>query len=132
MSNLELFFPKKRKVRGSRNDRVAAQLRECLASALLQRDLPVLPGHEDESTLKTFVTITRVNVSPDLRNATVLFVTLNDELQEETLRFFELQTYHIKNLIAKKLKLRFIPDLIFKIDKSVAYSENIDKLLKSI
>ena len=132
MSDLNLFVPQKRKTRSSRNDKIAVQLRECIAKALVQNDFPVLPGHEDETKLKAFVTITRVNVAHDLRNATILFVTLNDEHQEEMLKFFDLQTHFFKNLIAKKLKLRFIPELTFKLDKSVAYSENIEKLLKQI
>lgn len=132
MADLNLFLPQKRKTRSSRNDKIAVQLRECIASALVQNDFPALPGHEEESKLNVFVTITHVNVAPDLRNATILFVTLNDERQDETLKFFELQMHFFKNLIAKKLKLRFIPELTFKIDKSVTYSENIEKLLKQI
>lgn len=125
-------MPQKRKTRSSRNDKIAVQLRECIASTLLRNDLPILPGHEEESRLKTFVTVTHVNVSPDLRNATVLFVTENDEHQEDTLRFFELQTYAIKHIIGKKLHLKYVPELTFKFDKSIAYSDNIEKLLKQI
>ena len=132
MSSLNLFVPERKKTRGYRNDKVAAHIRECFSMALTRRDFPILPGHEEESKLKTYVTITYVNLSQDLRNASVLFVTLNDEYQQETLKFFELQTHYFKNLIAKKLRLRCIPDLIFKLDKSVEYSKKIDDLLNSI
>ena len=132
MSSLDLFVPQKRKTRSARNDKIAVQIRECIAEALLRNDLPIRPGHENESRLKAFVTITHVNVSPDLRNATILFVTANDEHQEDTLRFFDLQTYALKHILGKKLRLKYVPELTFKIDKSITYSDNIEKLLKQI
>lgn len=125
-------MPQKRKTRSSRNDRIAVQIRECIADTLLRNDLTVLPGHEDESRLKTFVTITHVNVSSDLRNATILFVTANDENQADTLRFFELQKYALKHIIGKRLRIKYVPELVFKLDKSITYSDNIEKLLKQI
>lgn len=125
-------MPQKRKTRSSRNDRIAVQIRECIADTLLRNDLTVLPGHEDESRLKTFVTITHVNVSSDLRNATILFVTANDENQADTLRFFELQKYALKHIIGKRLRIKYVPELVFKLDKSITYSDNIENLLKQI
>ncbi|MBR1944606.1 MAG: ribosome-binding factor A [Alphaproteobacteria bacterium] len=132
MSNLNLFMPEKHKTSSSKNDKVATKIRECFSMALARRDFPILPGHEDESILKTYVTITYVKLSQDLRNATVLYVTLNDEYLEETATFFELQKHYFKNLIAKKLKIKYIPDIIFKLDKSIEYSQKIDKVLKEI
>ena len=132
MSSLNLFVPEKRKTVSAKNDKIATKIRECFSMALARRDFPVLQGHEDESILKTYVTITYVKLSQDLRNATVLYVTLNDEYLEETNRFFELQKHYFKQLIAKRLKIKYIPDINFKLDKSIAYSKNIDDVLDSI
>ena len=132
MSNLNLFVPEKHKTTSSKNDKVATKIRECFSMALARGDFPVLPGHEEESILKTYVTITYVKLSQDLRNATVLYVTLNDEYLEETANFFDLQKHYFKNLIAKKLKLKYIPDIIFKLDRSIEYSKKIDVLLNEI
>ncbi len=132
MSNLNLFVPEKHKTSSSKNDKIATKIRECFSMALARRDFPVLPGHEEESILKTYVTITYVKLSQDLRNATVFYITLNDEYFEETAMFFELQKHYFKNLIAKKLKIKYIPDINFKLDKSIEYSNKIDKLLEEI
>lgn len=132
MSNLNLFVPEKHKTSSSKNDKIATKIRECFSMALAKRDFPILPGHEEESILKTYVTITYVKLSQDLRNATVFYITLNDEYLEETAKFFELQKHHFKNLIAKKLKIKYIPDINFKLDKSIEYSNKIDKLLEDI
>ena len=130
--SLNLFVPEKHKTTSAKNDKIATKIRECFSMALTRRDFPILPGHEDESVLKTYVTITYVRLSPDLRNATVLYVTLNDEYLEETAQFFELQKHYFKNLIAKRLKIKYIPDITFKLDKSIEYSTRIDKVLKDI
>ena len=131
-SSLNLFVPEKRKASSARNDKIATKIRECFSMALTKKDFPILPAHEEESLLKTYVTITYVKMSSDLRNATVFYVTLNDEYLEETAQFFELQKHYFKNLIAKKLKIKYIPEIIFKLDKSIEYSQNIEQLLKDI
>ncbi len=129
VSKLNLFRADMRRSTSRRNDKIAMQLKECFAHALSQGDFPVLPKHESESRLQTPVTITYVDLSPDLRNATVYFVPLGGLKKSETVRFFELQSHYFKNLIAKKMKLRFIPNLIFKLDNSFEYSERIDAIL---
>lgn len=130
--SLDLFVPEKHKSSSAKNDKIATKIRECFSMALARRDFPVLPAHEEESILKTYVTITYVKLSADLRNATIFYVTLNDEYLQETEKFFELQQHYFKNLIAKRLKIKYIPEIIFKLDKSIEYSSRIDKLLQDI
>ena len=132
MSKSKLFVPEKQKSSSAKNDKIATKIRECFSMALTKKDFPVLPAHEEESILKTYVTITYVKMSSDLRNATVFYVTLNDEYLEETARFFELQKHYFKNLIAKNLRIKYIPAIIFKLDKSIEYSQNIEAILKNI
>ena len=127
--DLNLFTQEKRKTNAARNDKVAAQIKECFSMALVRGDFPILPGHESASYMKSLITITYVKLSNDLRNATVFFTTLSDH--NEALQFFELQTHFFKNLIAKKLKLRFIPNLIFKIDDTFDYYDKIDQILNN-
>lgn len=130
MSKLNLFTPERKKTVSRRNDKIAAQLKECFSLALSRGDFPVLPNHEETSRLPTPVTITYVDLSPDLRNATIYFTPLGGIKKEETVEFFELQTHSFKELIAKKLKLRFIPNLLFKLDDSLDYSDRIEAILK--
>ena len=130
MSGLNLYTPVRGRNAGRRNDKVAAQLQECFAKALSRGDFPVLPGHIEESKLPTPITITHVDLSPDLRNATVFFTPLGGTKKEEATRFFELQAHYFKDIVAKKMKLRFVPNLTFRLDNSLDYSERIDALLK--
>ena len=132
MPKLNLFIQEKKKITAARNDKVAAKIKESFSMALVKKDFPVLPGHEEESKLKAFVTLTYVSVTADLRNATIFFTTLNNMYKDETLKFFELQQHYFKNIIAKKLKLRFIPNIKFKFDNTFDYYDKIDNILKNI
>ena len=38
----------------------------------------------------------------------------------------------IRSNLAKKLKMRRIPKIIFRFDESIEYSENIEKLLRNL
>lgn len=129
--NSVLYIPERAQSGPSRAHKVAMQLKECFSLALSRGDFPILPNHENESRLPAPVTITYVDISQDLRNATVYFVPLGGLKKEETSKFFELQTHYFKNLIAKKMKMRFIPNLNFKLDTSFEYSERIEALLNN-
>ncbi|MDR3224046.1 MAG: ribosome-binding factor A [Holosporales bacterium] len=131
MTDLNLFIPEKRKTASRRNDKVAVQLREIFSIAISKGDFPSLPSHREASKLPCLITITYVDISPDLRNATVYFSPLVDQMVEETLKFFELQIHYFKDLIAKKMRMRFIPNIRFKLDESVAYSQKIEELLRN-
>lgn len=131
MSNLNLFKPEKIKTTSRRNDKIAAKIRECFANALTRGDFPILPAHESESKLPAIITITYIDLSPDLRNAVIYYIPLGGLHKDECETFFKLQTHYFKDLIAKKLKLRYIPDLRFKLDNAFDYSDKIDELLKN-
>lgn len=131
MQKLNLFVPEKKKTTGRRNDKVATRMKECFSAALARGDFPVLQGHESESKLPSPVTITFVDLSPDLRNAVIYFMPLGGLNKEECVKFFELQTHHFKDIIAKQMRLRFIPNISFKLDKSFEYSQRIEDLLNT-
>ncbi len=133
MSDLNLFMPdRKKKIHSRKNDKIAADMRECFALELSRGDFPILPNHEQESRMPCLITITYVDLSPDLRNATVFYMTLGGERVLEAQKFFELQTHYFKHMIAKKMKLRYIPQILFKLDKTAEYSEKIESLLNKI
>ncbi|MDR0942549.1 MAG: 30S ribosome-binding factor RbfA [Holosporales bacterium] len=131
MSGLNLFKIEKKKTIGRRNDRIASQIREVFSTALARGDFPSLPNHEKESMPPDFITITYVDLSPDLKNAKVFVSSLKEEKKDETLKFFSLQSHFFKDLIAKKMRLKFIPNLSFKLDGSIEYSERIEELLQN-
>lgn len=80
-----------------------------------------------------FVTVTGVEVSPDLRHATVFFSILGTESErKETLAGMESAKGHIRTELGKRIRLKFLPELSFKLDKSIEESQRITELIQRI
>ncbi|MBI5408580.1 MAG: 30S ribosome-binding factor RbfA [Nitrospirae bacterium] len=79
-----------------------------------------------------FVTVTGAKVSDDLRNATVYVSVLKEEDADKTVRKLTESASFIKGELGRRLKMKFVPSLIFRIDESIQYGMKIDKLLDEI
>lgn len=109
---------------GSRPDRVADQIRSELGS-LLARDVHD-PGIG-------FVTVTRVQVSPDLQLARVYYTVLGDEkTRQASERAVERATPFLRRQIGSRLRLKRVPDLRFVYDEAIAGQERIEQLLNGL
>jgi ribosome-binding factor A len=79
------------------------------------------------------ITITGVKVTDDLRLAKIYFVELaQDTIHAETLAGLEKATGFLRRELGKRLQLRCVPDLIFRVDASFAYGNRIERLLAEI
>jgi ribosome-binding factor A len=109
---------------GSRPDRVADLIRSELAT-LLVRDVHD-PGIG-------FVTLTRVQLSPDLQQARVRYTTLGDDKARATTgKALERATPFLRRQIGSRLRLKRVPELKFDYDESVAGQDRIERLLSEI
>ena len=109
---------------GSRPDRVADQIRSELAT-LLARDVHD-PGIG-------FVTLTRVEVSPDLQVARVMYTTLGDDKARAASAKAELSWISfLRREIGGRLRLRRSPELRFIYDDSVAGQDRIEQILNEL
>lgn len=108
-----------------RTDRVAEAVREEVA-AFLARDAR-------DPRIKGFVTVTGVDMSRDLRHATV-FVSImgSDEERSETYEGLKSTAHYLRSHVGKTLRLQFAPEINFKVDESVARAARIETLLASI
>jgi ribosome-binding factor A len=80
-----------------------------------------------------FITVTGVDLADDLRYAKVFISIFEDETrQKECLKALEAARGYIRRDLGRKLGLRYIPDFDFKIDKSIAEGDRIDRLLHQI
>ena len=79
-----------------------------------------------------FVTVTGAKVSDDLRNATVYISVLNKEDAEKTVRKLSSLSALFRGELARRLKMKYVPTLTFKIDESIQYGMKIDKLLDDV
>ena len=79
-------------------------------------------------------TISAVDVSPDLRRATVRVSVLGEEpIREECLEALRHAAGYIRSQLARKLRnMRVLPDLVFELDRGPEHSHNIDQLLEHL
>ena len=109
---------------GSRPDRVADQIRAELAT-LLAREVHD-PGIG-------FVTITRVQVSPDLQQARVFYTSLGDEkARRDSARALERAAAFLKRQVGSRLRLKRTPDLKFMVDEAIAGQDRIEQILHEL
>ena len=110
---------------GFRPDRVGEQIRDEL-STLLSRGAVHDPGIG-------FITLTRVQVSPDLQQARVFYTTLGDpKARQETARALQRATPFLRRQIGGALRLRRVPELDFRFDESIANQDRIERILQDL
>ena len=108
----------------SRTDRVSGLIQEVL-SDLLKKDI-----HDPRLNM---VTITNVKMSRDLKLARIYFSIYGDSSKaEKAAKGFESARGFIKRSLARRLSLRYMPDLNFFYDESLDYGTHIEELLKRI
>ncbi len=80
-----------------------------------------------------FTSVTRVEVSPDLRYATIFVSVLGtEEEQSETLVALNSASGFIRHELGPKLTMRNIPMVSFRLDRSMQHAENVARLLREI
>ena len=112
--------------KSQRQLRVGEELRHLISNALLRETFydPIIENNN--------ITITEVNVSPDLKNAKVYIMPLGGENKFEVLNSLNKANGRIKKLISNNINLRQIPKLQFKIDETFEYAKNIENILQKI
>ncbi len=80
-----------------------------------------------------FVTVTRVQVTPDLQLARVFYTALGSEAERrETARALNRALPFLRRQVGESLRLRRVPVLQFLYDKSIANQERVEELLREI
>jgi ribosome-binding factor A len=105
--------------------RVGEAVRHALAEVLAQGEVhdPVLEGH--------MVTVPEVRMSPDLRLATIYVVPLGGRDAAAVVAALERNKRYLRGVIARKVNLKFAPDIRFRLDERFDEVERIEKLLRS-
>jgi ribosome-binding factor A len=77
-----------------------------------------------------FVTITGVEMSPDLRHAKVYVSAMGTEAEKKSsLEALNHAAGWIRHELGQRIRMKFLPEIVFRTDSSQAYGEHIDHLL---
>jgi ribosome-binding factor A len=109
---------------GFRPDRLADQIRAEI-SAMLAREVHD-PG-------VGFITLTRVQVTTDLQIAHIYYTSMADEAgRKETTKALARVLPFLRRQLAGRLRLRRVPELDFRFDRSVEHQDRVERLIHDI
>jgi ribosome-binding factor A len=111
--------------RSQRQLRVGEELRHALAQLLRPGEL------RDPALFDANVTVTEVQLSPDLRNATAFVMPLGGANVADILAGLRRCGPYLKGRMAKSVRLRRVPNLSFALDNAFDAAERIATLLNS-
>jgi ribosome-binding factor A len=105
--------------------RVGELVRHAMAELLSRGEVhdPVLEGH--------LITVPEVQMTADLRLATIYIMPLGGKDSDGVLSALERNKKFLRGEIAHRINLKFAPDLRFRIDERFDEAERIDRLLRS-
>jgi ribosome-binding factor A len=80
-----------------------------------------------------FITLTRVQVSPDLQVARVYYTSLGDPAaRKDTQKALDRATPFLRRQIGSRVQLRRVPELEFRFDESIAHQDRIEQILQDL
>jgi ribosome-binding factor A len=99
---------------------------------LIQRELSDLLRREVRDPHVGMVTLTSVDVSPDLSHAKVFFTLLDTEKKTETARALQRAAGFLRTQLAHRIKMYTTPELRFTYDESVERGDRLSRLIDSV
>lgn len=107
-----------------RAEKVAEAIHEIISALLIK-------GVKDPRI--GFTTITGVKLSDDLHLATVFFSVVGDETEKKAAeKGLNSAKGYLRKEVGRNLRMRYVPDLVFRYDASLDYGQHIDELLDEI
>lgn len=103
-------------------------------AGIIQQNLADIILRHPEFVNKEFVTISKVEISPDLGYAKVFISMIKVKSRENLLNIITLHGPQIRKQLASKIRnqARVIPELTFIIDDSLDYVFHMDEILKRV
>ncbi|WP_195851414.1 30S ribosome-binding factor RbfA [Aerococcus tenax] len=80
------------------------------------------------------ITITDVDLTGDLQNATIYYSTLSDSQSEheKVQKGLDKVNGLVRSLLGQRLRIYKTPEVVFKRDESIEYGQRIDQLLAQL
>lgn len=124
MLELEKIVPTKKA--SVRQLRVAEMIKEIIAETLAQKTI------DAKVLVDNFITVSKVNISSDLQNATVFVTVFNISDSKNFLIQLNALAPKFRGIVNKNMKLKFSPQIIFRYDDTLENVDKINNLLSSL
>jgi ribosome-binding factor A len=105
--------------------RVGEVIRHALAGIFLTEDI------EDEDLRGLAITVSEVRATPDLRHVTAFVSVLGHGDNAALAKALNRHQRYLRGELARRVELKYMPEIAFKPDQAIETSERIDALLRS-
>ena len=99
---------------------------------LIQRELAGLLRHEVRDPRVGMVTLTSVDVAPDLSHAKVFFTILDKDRQGDTTKALQRAAGFLRSQLSHRMSMYTTPELRFVYDESVERGDRLSRLIDSV
>lgn len=104
-----------------------------MAEAIREEVATFLSESAKDPRLVGFVTVTGVDVTPDLRNARVFVSVMGTDAEKRaTLEGLDSLAGHLRSRLGRTLRLRIAPEIAFRLDETAARAARIESLLAEV
>src|SRR5271157_3280353 len=106
---------------------------ERLNSFLRQEISDIVQRYVKDPRLGTFVSVTAVEISKDMRYAKVFISRYGTDLEKaDTIKALESASGYIRHELGERMKTRRIPELNFRLDNTIEKAAKVMKIIKDI
>ena len=99
----------------------------------VRRELGAIIPTLKDPRMADIVSVVQVEVTRDLRYATAYISVMGgEEAEKGTMQALKSASGFIRREIGNRLKLRAVPEFIFKADNSIAYGAHINQVIRKV
>ncbi|MEE8359721.1 MAG: 30S ribosome-binding factor RbfA [Candidatus Omnitrophota bacterium] len=99
----------------------------------LRREVSMIVQKEIKDPRLGFITITKVEVTKDLKNAFVYYSVLGEEkVANNTRHALKSAVGYIRKLIGERMKMKYVPEITFRQDMSIEHAKRVYEILDNI
>ena len=110
-----------------------ASNRILLINEEIQKELSsLLRTVKDPRVQDVMISITRVETTPDLRYTKVYVSFLQEDKAQEAMKGLKSAGGYLRRELARNLKLRYTPEIVWSLDDSITYGAKMLKLINSL
>lgn len=103
------------------------------AAGEIQKELSQIIQTEMKDPRLGFLSLTDVELSPDLRHAKVFVSVLGTEKEKEvTVDVLQRAAGYLRSELGSRIRLRHVPELVFYQDNSIEHGAKIERLLREL
>jgi ribosome-binding factor A len=99
----------------------------------IQQEVSLMISRNMKDRRVGFVTVTGVQLSPDLRHARIFISLMGSESdKKESLETLKHATGWVRHELGQRIRMKFLPEIVFQMDTSQEYGDHIDQLIDEI